>query len=161
MHQSEISRNTFRGCSLQLFYSEIKTERRSTQQSISNNIYPSVSPMEISRNPSKYLPMMLLFIHRHYVLDYPIFYEQWAPSPQSVSAIYIKISICKSYLMTKGNQFLNRGISFSLCKPTRGNIYVRQPRSSLTLLSVKIIGCRSTHQLIVRFFSLNPGLSNR
>ena len=51
------------------------------RQSISNNIYPSASPMEISRNPSKCLPMMLLFIHRHYVLNYPIFYEQWAPSP--------------------------------------------------------------------------------
>ena len=44
---------------------------------------------EISPNPSKYLPMMLLFIHRHYVLNYPGFYDQWALSPQSVSAIYI------------------------------------------------------------------------
>ena len=40
----------------------------------------------------KYLPMMLSFIHRHYVLNYPIFYDQWALSPQSVSAIYRHIS---------------------------------------------------------------------
>ena len=40
--------------------------------------------------------------------------------------------------MTEGNQFLNRGISFSLRKSTRGNIHVRQPQSSLTLLSVKV-----------------------
>ena len=45
--------------------------------------------MEISRNPSKYLPMMLLFIHRHYVVNYPIFYDQCALSPQSLSAVYI------------------------------------------------------------------------
>ena len=45
--------------------------------------------MEISRKPSKYLPMMLLFIHSHYVFNYPIFYDQWALSPQSVSAIYL------------------------------------------------------------------------
>ena len=32
--------------------------------------------------------MMLLFIHRHYVLNYPIFYDQWALSPQSWSAIF-------------------------------------------------------------------------
>ena len=67
-----------------------KTERRPTQQSvISNNIYRSVSTMEISRNPSKYLPMMLLFLHRNYVHNYPIFYDQWSLSPQSVSAIYV------------------------------------------------------------------------
>ena len=88
VHQSETSRNIFTSCRLKLFYSEIRTERRSTQQSVSNSIYLLVSPMEISRNPSKYLPMMLLFIHRHYVLNYPIFYDQWALSPQSVSAIY-------------------------------------------------------------------------
>ena len=40
-------------------------------------------------------------------------------------------------LVTERNQFLNRGISFSLRKSTRGNIYVRQTQSSLTLLSVK------------------------
>ena len=33
--------------------------------------------------------MMLLFIHRHYVVNYPIFYDQCALSPQSLSAIYI------------------------------------------------------------------------
>ena len=92
--------------------------------------------------------MMLLFIHRHFVLTYTIFYDQWAPIPQSLSAIYmISHSLwqeIENFLMqiishmTDGNQFLNRGISFSLRKPTRGNIYVRQPHSSLTLLSVKI-----------------------
>ena len=40
--------------------------------------------------------------------------------------------------MTDENQFLNRGISFSLRKPTRGNIYGRQLLSLLTLFSVKI-----------------------
>ena len=40
--------------------------------------------------------------------------------------------------ITERNQFLNRGISFSLRKSTGGNIYVRQTQSSLTLLSVKI-----------------------
>ena len=40
--------------------------------------------------------------------------------------------------MTDGNQFLNRGISFSLSKPTRWKIYSRQPQNSLTFLSVKI-----------------------
>ena len=40
--------------------------------------------------------------------------------------------------MTDGNQFQNRGISFSLRKPTRWNIYLRQPQSLLTLPSVKI-----------------------
>ena len=93
--------------------------------------------------------MMLLFIHRHYVLNYPIFYDQWALSPQSVSAIYRYISHSlwqevENFLMqiishvTDEHQFLNRGISFSLCKPTRGNIYGRQPQSLLTLFSVKI-----------------------
>ena len=39
----------------------------------------------------KYLPMMLSFIHRHYVLNYPIFYDQCALSPQSsvVRNLYI------------------------------------------------------------------------
>ena len=97
----------------------------------------------------KYWPMMLLFIHRHYVLNYPIFYDQWALSPQSVSAIYRYISHwlwqeVENFLMqiishmTDENQFLNRGISLSLRKPTRGNIYGRQPQSLLTLFSVKI-----------------------
>ena len=40
--------------------------------------------------------------------------------------------------MTDENQFLNRGISFFLRKPTRWKIYLRQPQNSLTLLSVKI-----------------------
>ena len=40
--------------------------------------------------------------------------------------------------MTDENQFLNRGISFSLRKPTRRNIYGRQPQSLLTLFSVNI-----------------------
>ena len=40
--------------------------------------------------------------------------------------------------MSDGNQFLKRGISFSLRKPTRWKTYLRQPQNSLTLLSVKI-----------------------
>ena len=40
--------------------------------------------------------------------------------------------------MTDENQFLNRRISFSLRKPTRGDIYGRQLQSLLTLFSVKI-----------------------
>ena len=53
------------------------------------------------------------------------------------------VSLCKSYV----KEFLNKGISFSLRKSTRGNIYVRQLQSSLTLLSVKIDdSSRSTHQ---------------
>ena len=40
--------------------------------------------------------------------------------------------------MTDGNQFLNRGILFFLRKPTRWNLYLRQPQNSLALLSVKI-----------------------
>ena len=40
--------------------------------------------------------------------------------------------------MSDGNQFLNRGISFYVRKPTRWKIYLRQPQNSLTLLSVKI-----------------------
>ena len=83
-----------------------------------------------------------------YFSNYPVFYDQWALSPQSVSAIYISSyrpwQEIENFLMqiishkTDGNQFVNRGISFSLRKLTRGNIYVRQPQSSLTLLSVKI-----------------------
>ena len=40
--------------------------------------------------------------------------------------------------MTDGNQFLNIGSSLSLRKPTRWKMYLRQPQSLLTLLSVKI-----------------------
>ena len=102
------------------------------------------SLMEISRNPSNYLPRMLLFI-----IYYRIFYDQCALSPQSLSAksiyfLYWLWQEIESFLMqiishmTDGNQFLNRGISFSLRKPTRWQIYLRQPQNSLTLLSVKI-----------------------
>ena len=37
--------------------------------------------------------MILLFIHRHYVLNYPIFYDQWALRPQSLPAIYIYLAL--------------------------------------------------------------------
>jgi len=40
--------------------------------------WKSVSLMEISGNPSTYLPIMLLFIHRRYELNYRIFYDQCA-----------------------------------------------------------------------------------
>ena len=52
----------------------------------------SVSLMEISRNPGNYLPMMLLFIHRRYVLNYQIFYDLCALSPQSLSSKSVFIS---------------------------------------------------------------------
>ena len=52
--------------------------------------------MEISRNPSKYLSMMLLFIHRHYVLNYPVFYDQCALSPQSVSTICFALTVARN-----------------------------------------------------------------
>ena len=107
--------------------------------------------MEISRNPSNYLPIicMLLFIHRRYELNCRIFYDQCALSSQSLSAKPVHISYwlwqeIENFLMqiishmTDGNQFLNRGFSFPLRKATRGNIYERQPQNSLTLLSVKI-----------------------
>ena len=108
-----------------------------------------VSLMEISRNPINYLPIMLLFIHRRYELSYRIFYNPCALSPRSLSSksIYISYWLWHEFEnfsmeiishMTDGNQFLNRGISFSLRKPTHGNIYERQPQNSLTLLSVKI-----------------------
>ena len=125
--------------------------------------------MEISRNPSKYLPMMLLFIHRHYILNYPIFYDQWALSKQSVFAIYIYFTLTvarnRKFLMlivslaTEQNQFLNRGISFSLRKSTRGNIYIYmcEANTEFTHFAFSQDSCRSTHQLIVHFFSLNPG----
>ena len=122
--------------------------------------------IEISRNPSNYLPRIDAVIYRHYVLNYRIFYDQCALSPQSLSAksiyfLYWLWQEIESFLMqiishmTDGNQFLNRGISFSLRKPTRWKIYLRQPQH------FSQDNCRSTHQLIVRFFSLNPGLSNR
>ena len=60
--------------------------------------------------------------------------------------------------MTDGIQFLNRGISFSLRKPTRWKIYLRQPQNSLTLLSVKI----AADQLINRpSLFAESSLSNR
>ena len=52
----------------------------------------SVSLMEISRNPSNYLPIMRLFIHRRYDLSYRIFYDQCALSPQPLSAKSVYIS---------------------------------------------------------------------
>ena len=131
--------------------------------------WKSVSLMEISRNPGNYLPMMLLFIHRHYVLNYRIFYDLCALSPQSLSAksVFISYWLWKEMEnffmqitshMTDGNQFLNRGISFSLRKPTRWKIYLRQPQNSLTLLSVKI----AADQLIIRpSLFAESSLSNR
>ena len=52
----------------------------------------SLSLMEISPNPSNYLPIMLLFIHRRYELNYRIFYDQRALRPQSSSAKSVHIS---------------------------------------------------------------------
>ena len=71
-----------------------------------------------------------------------------------------KISLCKSRRshVTDGDQFLNRGISFSLRKPTRWKIYLRQPQNSLTLLSVEI----AEDQLINRpSLFAESSLSNR
>ena len=60
--------------------------------------------------------------------------------------------------MTDEIQFLRRGISFSLRKPTRWKIYLRQSENSLTLLSVKI----AADQLINRpSLSAESRLSNR
>ena len=116
----------------------------------------------VVKNPSNYLPITMLFIHSRYELSYRIFYDQCALSPQSLSAKSIYISYwlwqeIENFLMeitshmTDGNQFLNRRISFSLRKPTRGNIYERQPQSSLTLLSVKI----AADQLCINWSSVS------
>ena len=107
------------------------------------NLWKSVSLMDISRNPSNYLPRMLLFIVIVYlIIEYFMICARWvhSPCPQNLYVFRTdcgkksKISLCKSY----GNQFLNRAISFSLRKATRWKIYLRQPQNSLTLLSVKI-----------------------
>ena len=104
--------------------------------------------MEISRNSSKvYWWCCYLLV----VIMYLIISILWSvcTGSQSVSAIYRYISHwlwqeVENFFMqiishvTDENQFLNRGISFSLRKPTRGNIYGRQPQSLLTLFSVKI-----------------------
>ena len=105
-----------------------------------------------------------------YFSNYPVFYDQWALSPQSVSAIYISSyrpwQEIENFLMqiishhkTDGNQFLNRGISFSL---TQTNLweYICDATTEFTHFAFSQDSCKSTHQLIVRFSSLNPGLSN-
>ena len=74
-----------------------------------------------------------------------------------------KISLCKLRRshVTDGDQFLNRGISFSLRKPTRWKIYLRQPQNPLTSLSVKIAAADQLRIYWSSVSSLNPGLSNR
>ena len=59
--------------------------------------------------------------------------------------------------MTEGNQFLNRGILFSLLKSTRGNICVRQSQGLLSLLLVKI----AADQLDRRFPFAESGLEQQ
>ena len=98
---------------------------------------------------SRPIELSWLFTHRRYEVNYVIFYDQSALSPKSLSAKSTYISSwlwqeIENFLMqiishmTDGNQFLNRGISFSLRKPTRLKIYLWQPQNSPTLLSVKI-----------------------
>ena len=66
---------------------------------------------------------------------------------QSVSAIYIYILI-------------DYEISFSLCKLILGNIS-EKATTEFSQFAFSHGRCKSTHQLIVRFFSTNPSLSNR
>ena len=118
--------------------------------------WKSISLMEISFNPSNYLGI--------------IFYDQCALSPQSLFAksVYISYWLWQeinnfltqiTYHMIDGNQFLNRGISFSLTKPTRWKIYLRQQQNSITLLSVKIaadqlIDCSSVSFRWIRVWAI-------
>ena len=81
-------------------------------------------------------------------------------SCKEISSLYTWQEIENLHMRIIFHMTANKGFSFSLRKSTRGNINVRQPQSSLTL-PFSQDSCRSIqHQLIVRFSSLNAGLSN-
>ena len=95
-------------------------------------LWKSVSPMEISWNPSKYLPCCYLkylswFMHvLHYTMLMISMHLAHSQCPQSKYISYwlamkFRFPLSKSYVMTEGN-FLNGGISFSLRKSIRSNI---------------------------------------
>ena len=104
-------------------------------------------PIEISRNPSKYLSCFYSFILLHCMLHHAIFYNQCALSGVSPQSTVLVRNLCvfpsawprkgkfperRNFVfltkiifhMTDGD-FLNKGISFSLRKSIRGNINVK------------------------------------
>ena len=111
----------------------------------------SFSLMELSRNPGNYLKLMLLFIHPHYVLNYRIFYDLSAQSPQSLSAKSVFISY---WLWKEMENFFNyanhipydwwksvskqRNFVFLTQTNSLENIFEATKEFTNTLLSVKI-----------------------
>ena len=83
----------------------------------------------------------LFIVVMNLIIEYFMISAHWVHSPHISYWLWREIENILMQIishMTDGNQFLNRGISFSLRKPTRWKIYLRQPQNSLTLLSVKI-----------------------
>ena len=108
-------------------------------------MWKRVSAMEISRDPSKYLPCCYLFISIMYLIIQSFMISThlvFSPCPQSIY------------------RYTGYEISFSLCKTILGNIS-EKATTEYSQFAFSHGRCKSTHQLIVRFFSTNPSLSNR
>ena len=109
-----------------------------------NLLWKPVSTMEISCKLSKYLPCCCLFILIMYlIIQY------------FMIGTHLVYSLCPQFICMTDYE-----ISFSLCKSVLGNIS-EKPTTEFSQFAFTHGRCKSTHQLIVRFFSTNSSLSNR
>ena len=107
-----------------------------------NLLWKPVSAMEISWKPSKYLPCCYLFILIMFlIIQYLMISTLLLSSP------------CPQFICMTDYE-----ISFSLCKSILGN-NSEKATTEFSQFAFSHGRCKSTHQLIVRFFSTNSSLN--